>query len=560
MANDSSIQDCFDEVGKIAALYHTHNIPFTYADEWDLILLRLKCRRVREIIPLTPEIMDGIAAKTITWALFKRWVTTTFLIDPELPMSDARNVGSGDPPHELALMTDEEGLKRPIAAVKHKGKKNTTKKTTTTNSTFAPSGYTAPAYAPLTQSVWAEVGESPACEAITEEQAAIPYDLTKSNVKRFFEAKTIEDLQGRCFLTPHVTEFYWKEERGAKDRKVCRCVQGLGRDIGTRNKEDLALWMLDLTNQVDKASAETAFQSAKTCRNLNETWVCKGNYRQYLHQKEASELPASIQSCKANSQLGPAERKDKKLAKYNQIGQSLGAPMHTFVEAIQAMTAETRNSTAVNGPVFLQSVEVPCSIPTPTAADPACHNSFAALTSTLASDSEEEYEYEHDTSPESLVVLDIYDDFLDDDFFDALGADEEEEARAAQSRADHELALRLEAADEEEAAKCCSATTLEAAAPARPNNTPTSPYVYPTEPGEGGPSGWPTQTSPLTTGSTADEEEEARVAQIQADHELALRFKLQGSRRPRSRPQACDNNSERGRIRSRRMDDGRRDF
>ena len=284
--------------------------------------------------------MDGIADQTMTWALFKRWVTTTFLVDPELPMNDARNVGSGDPPHELAIMTDEECLKRPIAAIKHKGKKNATKKTTITNSTFAPSGYTAPAYAPSTQSVWAEVGESPACEAITEEQAAIPYDLTKSNVKRFFEAKTIEDLQGRCFLTPHVTEFYWKEEKGVKDRKVCRCVQGLGRDIGTRNKEDLALWMLDLTAQVDKASAETAFQAAKTCRNLNETWVWrKGNYRQYLHQKEASNLPASIQALKAvaeplPTQLQAIDRRNKKQAKYNQIGQSLGAP--AFVEAIQA--------------------------------------------------------------------------------------------------------------------------------------------------------------------------------------------------------------------------------
>jgi len=396
MANGSSIQDCYDEVGKVAELYHTHNIPFTYADEWDLILLRLKCRRVRDIIPLTPEIVAGIAAKTMTWALFKRWVTTTFLIDPELPMSDARNVGSGDPPHELALMTDEEGLKRPLAAVRHKGKKNTTKKAPTTNSTFAPSGYTVPAYAPLTQSVWAEIGESPTCEAITEEQAAIPYDLTKPNVKKFFEAKTIEDLQGRCFLTPHVTEFYWKEKKGVS-RKVCRCVQGLGRDIGNRNKEDLALWMLDLSAQVDKASSETAFQSAKTCRNLNETWVCKGNYRQYLHQKEASTLPASIQSLKAQvaqasnpaaSSVDALDRKNRKHAKYNQIGQSLGAP--TFVEAIQAMTAETRNSTAVNGPIFLQSVEAPYSIPTPTAADPACRNSFAALTSTMASDSEEE--------------------------------------------------------------------------------------------------------------------------------------------------------------------------
>jgi hypothetical protein len=106
--------------------------------------------------------------------------------------------------------------------------------------------------------MWAEeVDESPVREAITEGQAAIPYDLTKSNAKRFSEAKTIEDLPGRCFLTPHATEFYWKESASGAPAavKVCRCVQGLDRDIGNRNKEDLAMWMPDLTAQVDKASA-----------------------------------------------------------------------------------------------------------------------------------------------------------------------------------------------------------------------------------------------------------------------------------------------------------------
>jgi hypothetical protein len=32
--NGASVQDSFDEVGKIAALYHAHNIPFPYDDEW----------------------------------------------------------------------------------------------------------------------------------------------------------------------------------------------------------------------------------------------------------------------------------------------------------------------------------------------------------------------------------------------------------------------------------------------------------------------------------------------------------------------------------------------
>jgi hypothetical protein len=117
MANDSSIQDCFDEVGKIAALHHEHDLPFTYDDEWDLLCLRMKCRRVRDTIPLTPYLVDGIAARTMTCALFTRWVTATFLIEPELPMSDPRNLGQGDPPHELLVMTDDEGLKRPIGNV-----------------------------------------------------------------------------------------------------------------------------------------------------------------------------------------------------------------------------------------------------------------------------------------------------------------------------------------------------------------------------------------------------------------------------------------------------------
>jgi hypothetical protein len=58
----------------------------------------MKCRRIRDTIPLTPYVVDGIAARTMTCALFKRWVTATFHIDPELPMSDPRNLGQGDPP------------------------------------------------------------------------------------------------------------------------------------------------------------------------------------------------------------------------------------------------------------------------------------------------------------------------------------------------------------------------------------------------------------------------------------------------------------------------------
>jgi hypothetical protein len=114
--NDASVQDSFDEVGKIAALYHEHNIPFSYDDECDFLCLRMKCRRIRDTIPLTPYIADGTAARTMTCALFKRWVTTTFHIDPELPMGDPRNLGQGDAPHELLVMTDEEGLKRPVSA------------------------------------------------------------------------------------------------------------------------------------------------------------------------------------------------------------------------------------------------------------------------------------------------------------------------------------------------------------------------------------------------------------------------------------------------------------
>jgi hypothetical protein len=229
----------------------------------------------------------------MTCALFKRWVTTTFHIDPELPMSDPRNLDHGDAPHELLVMTDEEGLKRPVSTVKPKEKPNTPKKPGTTASTFAPSGSTAASFAPVTQSVWAEVGESPVVAALTDEaQAAISYGLSQPNARRFFESASVADLQGRCFLTPHVTEFYWKPAtQGTAPVKVCRCVQGLGGNTGTRSEADLALWVLDLTGQVDLASAETAYAAAKTCRTLNETWIAKGNYRQHLHQKEIAALP-----------------------------------------------------------------------------------------------------------------------------------------------------------------------------------------------------------------------------------------------------------------------------
>ena len=65
-------------------------------------------------------------------------------------------------------MTNEEGLKRPIGTVKLKEKPSTRKEPGTTTSTFAPSGYTAASFAPVTQFVWAEVGESPVVVALTE--------------------------------------------------------------------------------------------------------------------------------------------------------------------------------------------------------------------------------------------------------------------------------------------------------------------------------------------------------------------------------------------------------
>ena len=108
--NGASVQDSFDEVGKIVALYHEHNIPFSYDDEWDLLLLRMKCRRIRDATPLTP------------YSLHRRWhrrahyVTTTFHMDPELLMNNPRNLGQGDAPQEILVMTDEEGLKHPPLA------------------------------------------------------------------------------------------------------------------------------------------------------------------------------------------------------------------------------------------------------------------------------------------------------------------------------------------------------------------------------------------------------------------------------------------------------------
>jgi hypothetical protein len=136
--------------------------------------------------------------------------------------------------------------------------------------------------------------------ALSEAQAAIPYDLSQPNAKRFFESASVADLQGRCFLTPHVTEFYSKPaNHGTAPVKACRCIQGLGGNIGTRSEADLAMWMLDLTGQVDLASAETAYTAAKTCRTPNETWIAKGNYRQHLHQKEIAALPAPVQSLSA---------------------------------------------------------------------------------------------------------------------------------------------------------------------------------------------------------------------------------------------------------------------
>jgi hypothetical protein len=86
-------------------------------------------------------------------------------------------------------------------------------------------------------------------------------------------------------------------------------------------------------------------------------------------------------------------RKSRKIEKYQQIGQSLGAP--TFVEAVQAMTPEMRQSTVVLGPIFVQSV---CA-PEPLVSATPCSNAFAARVPPPTSESEAEAEYEHDTDP-----------------------------------------------------------------------------------------------------------------------------------------------------------------
>jgi hypothetical protein len=151
-------------------------------------------------------------------------------------------------------------------------------------------------------------------------------------------------------------------------------IQGLGGNTGTRGEADLAMWVLDLTGQVDLASAETAYAAAKTCRTPNETWITKGNYRQHLHQKEITALPAPVQSLSANpfktKQIhDEISRKSRKIDKYQQIGQSLGAP------------------------IFVQSV---CAPEPPVSATP-CSNAFAALDPPPTSESEAEAEYEYDT-------------------------------------------------------------------------------------------------------------------------------------------------------------------
>jgi hypothetical protein len=83
----------------------------------------------------------------------------------------------------------------------------------------------------------------------------------------------------------------------------------------------------------------------------------KGNYQQHLHQKEIAALPAPVQSLNArpfkNKQMqDEIGHKSRKIDKYQQIGQSLGAP--TSVEAVQAMTPEMRQSKIVLGPIFVQ--------------------------------------------------------------------------------------------------------------------------------------------------------------------------------------------------------------
>jgi hypothetical protein len=295
-------------------------------------------------------------------------------------------------------------------------------------STFAPSSYTAASFAPVTQSVWAEMGESPVVEALTEAQAAIPYGLSKPNAKRPFESASVADLQGRCFLTPHVAEFHWRPARhGAAPVKVCRCIQGLGGDIGTRSKEELAMWMLDLTGQVDPASAETAYTAAKTCRTPNETWIAKGNYRQHLHQKEIAALPAPVQS------LSAKPNKNKQIhdgIDRPQVPQDRQAPADWAVTRSTHLCGGCPSDDPRDAPKRcrsgrrLRTVRMRARAPEPPVSATPCSNAFAALAPPPTSESEAEEEHEYETDPG-----DNLDGFFDEDFFDALGTDEEAVAR-----------------------------------------------------------------------------------------------------------------------------------
>jgi hypothetical protein len=125
-----------------------------------------------------------------------------------------------------------------------------------------------------------------AVDAISAEQAAQPYDMTRDHVRKYFECKEYKDLNGNCPFMPHPQD---------RPYKMCACLAGLSVDIVRVPEDKRQPWMKSLVSVTTPADLKTAFNNGKTCNTMNESWQAKRDWRSEVMQRCAT---PSAQSAK----------------------------------------------------------------------------------------------------------------------------------------------------------------------------------------------------------------------------------------------------------------------
>jgi len=164
-----------------------------------------------------------------------------------------------------------------------------------------------------------------AVDAISAEQAAQPYDMSRDHVRKYFECKEYKDLKGNCPFMPHPQD---------RPQKLCACLAGLGLDIGRVPEDKRQPWMKSLVTLATEADFKTAFNNGKTCNTMNESWQAKRDWRSEVMKRVAA---PSAQSAKIKypSRLPQMQQQLASMAK--NLGSTATNGNSAFVQAVSAM-------------------------------------------------------------------------------------------------------------------------------------------------------------------------------------------------------------------------------